>query len=362
MNTKEFVMRKLFSYLSLLCMTILLGACSKGFVPQKGDVKFIVEMDKTGIAPENVDAALDSTENILRSRLDNANLCIYFMERIKEDKTRLLVYARMNQEDDIIRLRRLLFAKSQLEFWETYNSVELYPALQSICPALKSIIANSSLEPKEDANTALDGLNEFDRAIMEHEHQIQEEFAACGLVLLSMTNSPVVGIAGVKDTAIVNQVLHSDYAQQVLSSLPYKVRFAWGARIVNSYYGSKQDVLELYALKVTDPSGRAPLDGSIIFNAKSEIDYSYRPTVMITMNASGAYSWECLTRKNIQRAIAIVIDDYVYCAPIVMSEIMGGKAQITGNFSPEDVDDLANVLNNGKLPAGVRIISEEVVK
>lgn len=354
-------MRKLYFYFCMACMGAFLAACGnhsksdkadEDAFPQKGDIKVVLEMDKTGLTPEEVDAAFDITERILFMRLDSAKLGIYSMERVEGGEPRLLIYARCKAKDRQ-RLLRQLTMRSQLEFWETYNGDELYSILQSI-------IDNSQLAPHVEAQIPLDSLNEMDRAIMEHEQQVEERNH--GFQFMNM-HMPVVGVADVRDTAYINQMIYSEHAKQVLSSLPWEVRFVWGAKPSDQYDNNKQkEMLELYALKVTDPSGHAPLDGSFIVNAKSTVDYNHSPAVSINMDTQGARTFAEITRSNLHRAIALVIDDVVYVAPTIQSEITNGAIQISGNFTQEEIDDLANLLNMRTLPVDVRIISYEEVE
>lgn len=166
----------------------------------------------------------------------------------------------------------------------------------------------------------------------------------------------VVGYAMARDTAEVNKIIYSDIAAQVL---PSDLKLLWGAKPAE--FDSKGQIYELYAIKVTEPSGRAPLEGDVIVNAKDGFDQMGSPCVTMEMNSDGARRWAQLTKMNIGKAVAIVLDNTVYSAPRVNSEISGGSSQITGNFTIEDTKDLANTLNSGKMPAPTRIVQEEVV-
>ena len=151
-------------------------------------------------------------------------------------------------------------------------------------------------------------------------------------------------------------MIYSDVARQVI---PADCKLLWSAK--PSDISTKADVYELHAIKVTEPSGRAPLEGDVITTAKDEFDQMGHPCVSMQMNSDGARRWAQLTKMNIGRAVAIVLDGSVYSAPRVNGEIAGGNSQITGNFTIEDTKDLANTLNSGKMPAPTRIVQEEVV-
>ena len=167
----------------------------------------------------------------------------------------------------------------------------------------------------------------------------------------------VVGYANVRDTAAVNKIIYSAAAKQVL---PSDLKLLWGAKPADGL--SVKNVYELYALKVTQSNGHAPLEGDVITDAKDEFDQmSNRPSVSMSMNSDGARRWAEMTKANINKAIAIVLDGAVYSAPRVNGEISGGNSQITGNFTIEDTKDLANTLKSGRMPAPARIVQEDVV-
>jgi SecD/SecF fusion protein len=169
----------------------------------------------------------------------------------------------------------------------------------------------------------------------------------------------IVGYANARDTADVNKVIYSDIARQVL---PAECKLRWGAQ-PEDFGGesTKGDIFALYALKVTEPNGRAPLEGDVITNAKDEFDQMGHPSVSMQMNSDGARRWSQITKQNIGRGVAIVLDDAVYSSPRILTQIDGGNSQITGNFTIETTKDLANTLNSGKMPAPTRIVQEEVV-
>ena len=169
----------------------------------------------------------------------------------------------------------------------------------------------------------------------------------------------VVGYANGRDTADVNKIIYSDIAAQIL---PAELKLRWGAKAED--FGSENthgDIYALYALKITEPNGRAPLEGDVIVNSKDEFDQMGHPCVSMQMNSDGARRWSQITKQNIGRGVAIVLDDAVYSAPRILTQIDGGNSQITGNFTIEDTKDLANTLNSGKMPAPTRIVQEEVV-
>ena len=166
----------------------------------------------------------------------------------------------------------------------------------------------------------------------------------------------VVGYADYKDTAQVNQYLAM---KEVKEMLPKDLRLKWGVKAAD--FDKQGRIFELYAIKSTERNGRAPLEGDVITDAKDEYDQFNKPCVSMSMNTDGARRWAVLTKNNVGKAIAIVLDGYVYSAPNVNGEITGGHSQITGNFTPEVTKDLANVLKSGKMPAPARIVQEDIV-
>ena len=169
----------------------------------------------------------------------------------------------------------------------------------------------------------------------------------------------VVGYANARDTAEINKMIYSELASRIF---PAELKLRWGAQPEDfGGQNTKGYIFELYALKVTEPSGRAPLEGDVITSAKDDFDQMGHPSVSMQMNSDGARRWSQITKQNIGKAVAIVLDDAVYSAPRILTQIDGGNSQITGNFTIEATKDLANTLNSGKMPAPTRIVQEEVV-
>ena len=166
----------------------------------------------------------------------------------------------------------------------------------------------------------------------------------------------VVGYAHKRNLEEISALFETPEAKAVL---PSDLRLKWGVKGINDTDAS--DIYYLYAIRVTERDGRAPLEGDVITSATDAFDENGRPCVSMKMNIDGARRWAQLTKLNVNRCIAIVLDDNVYSAPNVMGEITGGNSQITGNFTPEDTKDLANVLQSGKMPAPAHIVSEEIV-
>ena len=201
---------------------------------------------------------------------------------------------------------------------------------------------------------ALKGESQAQAANLE---QIKKEHPLLAVLQVNPSGQgPVVGYANYKDTADINKYLSMP---EVQAEMPKDLRLKWG---VSPYeYDPKAQTFELYAIKSTERNGRAPLEGDVVVNAKDEFDHYGKPAVSMSMNTDGARRWAQLTKQNVGKAIAIVLDGYVYSAPNVNQEITGGNSQITGHFTPEQAKDLANVLKSGKMPAPAHIVQEDIV-
>jgi len=311
---------------------------------------------------EEVQAAIDNSYNVLRTRIDRFGVAQPNIQSLEGSMGRIMVELPGIKEPE--RVRKLLQGSANLEFWETYNSEEIIPALQSVDNKLRSVLAMTSEEATDTAAVeaavsatdslaaALKGETADNEALME---QMKKEHPLASILQLGGYQS-VVGIANHRDTAEVNRLLAMDEAQALL---PKDLRLKWGVKAAD---GDKSgQFFELYAIKSTERNGRAPLEGDVITDATNTYDQHNKPCVSMSMNTDGSRRWAALTKKNIGNAIAIVLDGYVYSAPNVQNEISGGNSQITGNFTPEDTKDLANVLKSGKMPAPARIVQEDIV-
>ena len=283
------------------------------------------DKDVEAVLRSEVKAAVDNSYNVLRSRIDRFGVVQPNIQAVEGGMGRIMIELPGVKEPE--RVRKLLQGSANLEFWETYSLDEIskviYPALQDL---------DAKLATEEVANPLTSrfiGLN---------------------------SSYCTVAAAHYSDTAAINSMLATNEAKL---TLPRDVRFMWS---VDAYEGdSTRTIFELNAIKVTERSGRAPVEGDVISDASAGFDNNGAPCVDMQMNVEGARKWAALTKKNIHRAIAIVLDGYVYSAPMVQSEITGGRSQITGNFTIEATQDLANVLRSGKMAAPVRIIQEEIV-
>ena len=317
-----------------------------------------------------VKAAVDNSYNVLRTRIDRFGVVQPNIQSLEDKMGRIMVELPGIKEPE--RVRKLLQGSANLEFWETYNAKDVAPYLQAADNKLRSILANeasadsvavdSTAAPvvaqatstADSLAAALKGENKaqsVDLAQIKKEHPL--------LAVLQVNSSgqgPVVAYANYKDTADINRYLSM---KEIQSELPKDLRLKWG---VYAYeYDPKGQTFELYAIRSTERNGRAPLEGDVVVSAKDEYDQFGKPAVSMSMNTDGSRRWAQLTKQNIGKSIAIVLDGYVYSAPNVNTEITGGNSQITGHFTPEQAKDLANVLKSGKMPAPARIVQEDIV-
>ena len=317
----------------------------------------------------SVQDAIDNSFNVVRTRIDKFGVVQPNIQKLEGQQGRIMVEMPGISQPE--RMRKMLQGSANLEFWETYNSEEIAPYLQQ----LDTRIANGGEEAKD--TTAADPAKKevakaapkkaapkFNLKKDEAKEQVGQEAQNAAAIkahpLLARLQLggglSTVGYASVRDTAAINKIIYSQIAKQVL---PSDLKLLWSAKPADGI--KMKNIYELHALKVTTSTGRAPLEGDVITDAKDEFDQMGSPVVSMKMNTEGARKWAQMTKANVGKAIAIVLDGVVYSAPRVNGEIDGGRSQISGNFTIEDTKDLANTLKSGRMPAPARIVQEEVV-
>ena len=324
---------------------------------------------------EEVQNAIDNSFNVVRTRIDQFGVVQPNIQKLEGQQGRIMVEMPGIREPE--RMRKLLQGSANLEFWETYNSNEIIPYFNQIDARLanadvkedstvaKADTTATTAEAKKpaEAEPKFKINNQADKAGVAKSTDDQVAAAKKQHPLLAMLQPTdgqlsMVGIANVRDTAEINAILRSELGKQVL---PSDVKLLWSAKPTDMFQGAK-NIFELHALKVTNSSGRAPLEGDVVTDAKDQFNnLTGAPEVSMSMNTEGARRWAALTKANVGKAIAIVLDGVVYSAPRVNGEIDGGQSSISGNFTIEDTKDLANTLKSGRMPAPARIVQEEVV-
>ena len=323
---------------------------------------------------EEVKAAIDNSYNVLRTRIDRFGVAQPNIQTLEDRMGRIMVELPGIKEPE--RVRKLLQGSANLEFWETYTAREIVPYLGSADAKLRTILSTGEEETTATAETpettaeveqpqqvsAADSIAALLRGESatsttdQNSAQIRRDYPLSSILSLNTSGvGPVVGYANPRDTAEINRYLSM---KEVAEDLPRDLRLKWGVKAASESNGQ---LFELYAIKSTERNGRAPLEGDVITNANDDYDQYGHPSVGMSMNSEGARRWALMTKQNVGRSIAIVLDGYVYSAPNVSGEITGGNSQITGNFTPEEAKDLANVLRSGKMPAPARIVQEDII-
>ena len=327
-----------------------------------------------------IQSAVDNSFNVVRNRIDKFGVVQPNIQKLEGQSGRIMVEMPGIKEPE--RVRKLLQGSANLEFWETYNSQEIVPLLSSLnlkyaaqggeateadttatAAADTTAVAQAAADTtKADATDLAAKLSK--KGDSNADAQVRDEMKKQNPLFaifqpVQGQGLAIVGYANARDTADIDKIIYSELAAQIL---PAECKLRWGAK-PEDFGGenTRGDIFALYALKITEPNGRAPLEGDVITSSKDDFDQMGHPSVSMQMNSDGARRWSQITKQNIGRGVAIVLDDAVYSAPRILTQIDGGNSQITGNFTIEDTKDLANTLNSGKMPAPTRIVQEEVV-
>ncbi len=335
---------------------------------------------------DELKSAIDNSYNVLRTRIDRFGVVAPNFQKLETDG-RILVELPGIKEPE--RVRKLLQGSANLEFWETFELTEIYQQLVSAneiirdynnshTEAVQDTAVQAKVQPETPALTTdtdtTKTLSDSDKLLAEiskadttkqagqTEAEWKKNFPLFAVLAINqqegrVSEGPAIGAVHYKDTATVNQYLA---LKKVRDVLPRNILFKWTVKAIdpkNQYY-------QLIALKVTNRKGKAPLEGDVVTAAKADLHTEGGRTswaVSMSMNSDGAKKWAILTKENIGKCIAIVLDDYVYSYPRVNNEITGGQSSISGNFSDVEAKDLENVLKSGKMPATVRIVQEDVI-
>jgi len=327
---------------------------------------------------DEADAAIDNSFNILRSRIDRFGVAQPNIQKLSQ-RGRILVELPGVKDKD--RVRNLLQGTASLEFWETYENQDVYPYLLEVNNVIKEMKSATDDVNSDETSTETDKANEAtikdttselslldelatnksDSSSITDNSNLTKDFPLFSVLTPNVNNEgqlfpgPSIGFAHFGDTAKVN-----DYFSlpQVRSIIPRDMIFRWQLKP----FDEKGQFYQLVALKVTTRDGRAPLDGSVVTDARQDFGQSQATAeVNMSMNSEGAKIWARMTKDNVGKSIAIMLDEYVVSYPTVQTEITGGRSNITGNFTVEEAKDLANMLKSGKMPAPANIVEEYVV-
>lgn len=344
------------------------------------------------IIKKEAEDAVERSTKILRTRIDKFGVTSPNIQRIGNTGKIFVELPGVKEKD---RVRKLLQGTAKLEFWETYDNREVYPFLAEANTLLKDLAtindtivgdslktdtlakaenkdttATASADSSKKAGSILDKISSdtskktasTEKADIE---KIRKENPLFILLQPStmreadgkeyLSKGPAVGIAAIKDTAKINEYLAY---KKVKALFPFRVKFLWTAKA----FDENNKFLQLVAIKINSRDGSAAMEGDAIADARQDFNQiTNNAEISMSMNAGGAAKWKELTKKNIEKSIAIVLDDYVYSFPTVQGEIAGGNSSITGNFDINEAKDLANILKAGKLPAPAKIVEEAVV-
>lgn len=316
------------------------------------------------VLKEESESAVSNSFNVLRNRIDRFGVTQPSIQKLG-NTGRILVELPGVKEPE--RVRKLLQGTASLEFWTTYYASEIAPYLEEANAVLAQSLAEDApaAEVKAEEATASDDIvsqelkaqgTSTDEASVEAYKKANPLFAV--LSPSGFRDNACIGFAAAADTALINKYLARP---EVAAVFPAEFKAMWTVK--SSDFIQDSNIYDLVAIKASSRDGKAPLDGGYVTDAR--VEYNDRqggePSVSMTMNAEGANVWARLTKENVGRQIAIVLDGTVYSYPDVLNEISGGVSSITGHFSIEEATDLTNVLKSGKLPAPATIVQEQVV-
>jgi len=336
------------------------------------------------IIKKEADASVDRAFNILRTRIDRFGVSQPNIQKIGTSGRILIELPGVKEPE---RVRKLLQGTAKLEFWETYEYGQVYKFLEEANTRLKQTINKDSLtttkdtlatadkkvaETKKDTlkkDTSSTTLDQIAKDSSKREKKDSFDKFAKDNPLFAYLNpslvqdekgnyfpakGPVSGYALIKDTAKINKMLNLSFIKAIF---PNDVKFLWTVKPIDK----AETTLQLIAIRITNRDQKAPLTGEVIVDARQDYSQAGKPEIMMMMNSEGARTWKRLTAENLEKSIAIVLDDYVYSFPTVQSEIPNGRSSISGNFTIQEAQDLANILKAGSLPAPAHIVEEAIV-
>ena len=341
-------------------------------VSNRGRISFDTsDSEILDIINEEVERAIDRSFNILRTRVDRFGTSQPNIQRLQGTGR---IQIELPGVDNPERVRKLLQGVAKLEFWEvaeasetdvlqTLQIIDQFAVSQNILNIenIGDNVSESSSSQDDDLESLLSGENTEDNESEPSEVTDDEDIVTesnLSSPLLANLRSEFGGLFyDLEDTMSINTILSNEKVRQLI---PNTIKFLWAVKPTEDTADPTDQVLELFVIK-TSRGGKAPLTGEVITDARQDLDQSARPSISMQMNSNGAKNWRRLTSTNIGRRVAIVLDNYVYSAPFVQNEIPNGNSQITGDFTIEEAQDLANILKAGTLPAPTTIVEDVVI-
>lgn len=315
---------------------------------------------------KQADGAIANSFNVLRNRIDRFGVVQPNIQRLG-NSGRILV--ELPGVKDPSRVRKLLQGTANLQFFETYELSQLAPSLMAANSKIAEI-QKMGIAPVAKDTAAKVAAPVQKNTLKKQVGKDSSKLSSADMPLFSVLTpyfdgqggvapGAIVGTARISDTSKVNSFINMP---AVKALFPRDLVLMWSVKPIVNKDKKETDRIELYAIKLTGRDGKAPLDGSVIVDASKQFDDRQGSVeVGMSMNAEGAKTWARLTADNVGKQIAIVLDGFVYSAPRVNQAIEGGRSSISGTFTTQEADDLANVLNSGKLPAPAKIVQEDVV-
>ncbi|MFL3022085.1 MAG: protein translocase subunit SecDF [Cytophagales bacterium] len=345
-------------------------------VSNRGRIGFDTsDSDILDIINEEVESAIDRSFNILRTRIDRYGTSQPNIQRLQGSGR---IQIELPGVDNPERVRKLLQGVAKLEFWEVaeVSETEVFQTLQVIdqFAASQNILGIQDIGADDESSQGEESDLEELFSENSQDNDVDETPSSDSLNQnLLNTTSPLLGnlrsdfgglFYNLEDTIQINTIINDENVRKLI---PSNIKFLWSVKPLSNITDANGnvtdidgEVIELFIIK-TSRGGKAPLTGEVITDARQDLDQSARPSISMQMNSNGAKNWRRLTSQNIGRRVAIVLDDFVYSAPFVQNEIPNGNSQITGNFTIEEAQDLANILKAGALPAPTTIVEDVVI-
>lgn len=344
-------------------VTIVLILCFYQSITKGGSIS-VLEIDEspehdsqTSENPESQTEIIDKCCEILLKRFNYVRVKKAKVRSMAEENFPNRIIVEFANIQDTVFLKDLLKKSLGLGFWETYPAKEIEPDLLDADAKLRNLLSyGTTIDPKltnSDSSNADSDEEAYTDDRFTKEHPL---LSLLQIGLDSYEGNTIIGYSQLKDTAAINKYISMPEIQTVF---PKDLRFKWSASPIN--FNTQKEIYQLYAIKSTEKDGKAPIREDVVIDVECVNDYYDRPAISISMNEEGARDWERMTRFNIGRTIAIVLDNHVYSAPQVSSEIKGGRSEISGQFQESDLRPLVSILKFGNMPATVKVVETKII-